>query len=201
MRVVQELSGLFPNVFIKKSFTQWPRRRLVSHRLHAGRGGRWRRGRSDVFRSLWRDESFLQTTTVETGEEVIWINRLSTNNERLPVTVLENMKLYVHFFVGTLEFMVVALNLLRHLPRITTCVLPRNTRRGNIPLDAKHTTQKYVSHPRLKSLVGHHEGTTCDRCVKHAFTGQGRRIWTPIFMLAGVVIKDQGLVQKSCWWF
>lgn len=57
MRVVQELSGLFPNVAIKKSFTQWPQHRLISHYWDVASGGRywsahtapeWFRGRSDA---------------------------------------------------------------------------------------------------------------------------------------------------------
>lgn len=61
MRIVQELSGLFPNVAIKKSFTQWPQHWLISHYWDVASGGRywsahtapeWFRGRSDAGRRL-----------------------------------------------------------------------------------------------------------------------------------------------------
>ncbi len=62
MRVVQELTGLFPNVAIKKSFTQWPQGRLILHSAEEVRGGKCLpantapkriRGRSDAVGDCW----------------------------------------------------------------------------------------------------------------------------------------------------
>lgn len=103
MRVVQELSGLFPNVSIKKSFTQWPPGwggvisfhlpvRGESKLFPSDTAPKWRRVGSDAIRyrrparfciRRWIFLLRLVNKAVVPGDEVRRINRLNSNDDRL----------------------------------------------------------------------------------------------------------------------